>query len=431
MSGFGQLAFALAFLSYALLLGNPGLTALGTREVAKDPASRIVRPIVLARAALAAAIMMLLSLAVLLVPGDTRLKTLILIYSLTLVPYAINLEFVFQGWRAMKSIAAARLLQHALYLGIVVLALRQWSDLRVVPTALVLSNACAAVLLLLFFRRRRHGLAPTATTWRLTAVMAGALPIGLATIAYHLALNLPPLVLGAVRSPADVGLFSAAFRVITFLLIIERVFYYVFFPVLATRARQHPGTMPDAFTALAHLILLLVLPIACGVALLAPRFLYLIYGGEYAAGAWSLRILAGYFLIAPFNTLFGYGLVAMDRERIFFRILASQAALSACLTLILGMLAGSPGICVGLVVAELFGVCRLVWTVRHVAPLAGKPIAARPLIAGAIMAPAAWLLRDQHLALAILGAAACYAVGLLAAGEFTTGTRAALSRNLR
>ena len=55
-----------------------------------------------------------------------------------------------------------------------------------------------------------------------------AMPVGLATIFNQIALYLPTVALGFFHAKVEVGLYSAAYKIVAMLLIIERVFHFVF-----------------------------------------------------------------------------------------------------------------------------------------------------------------------------------------------------------
>jgi len=111
-AGFGKISYALAFLNYALLFGNLGLTTIATREIARDRNNIVmVGDITGLRLILAGAIFIVILICGLVLPGEPNIKMLVVLYGLCVFPFAIHLEFVFQGREEMGVLSLGRIIQ--------------------------------------------------------------------------------------------------------------------------------------------------------------------------------------------------------------------------------------------------------------------------------------------------------------------------------
>jgi O-antigen/teichoic acid export membrane protein len=356
-AGFGKISYALAFLNYALLFGNLGLTTIGTREIAKDRQNlSVISDITSIRLVLSGIIFILLVLGGLAIPGDRETKMLVIYYGLCVFPFAVYLEFVFQGREEMGFLSLGRIIQYGAYVAALYLFLKNPSRILAVPAAFFVSYLLASAFLLLAFFTRGLTLNIRLINPAFSKLLKAAVPVGLATLFYQVPLNLAPIVLGVFHSAALVGSFSAGYKIIIFLLIIERVFYYLFLPIASRQYRENPEKLSATFTFFLRAILSLTLPIALGGIVLAPGIIRLIYGPGYEGGVIVLQILLLYFAATPVNTIFGYGLVALDREKKFLKVIAMTSILSLVSIILLGIFLKGWGASLGLLISELVSV---------------------------------------------------------------------------
>jgi O-antigen/teichoic acid export membrane protein len=406
VEGFGQINFGLAFISYALLFANPGLTIIGAREVAKDPEDRgFIEQTLGLRLFLAIIIFVFFVVGILLFPGDSTTKRIILIYSATLFPFAVLLEFVFQGREEMEYIGVGRILQYASYLLLLLLFVRSTLDILVVPVSFVIGYAVSALFLLVIYigRYRTFRFGFSFSRWRM--LLGAAIPVGMAVIFNQVTISLPPIVLGLFKTNFEVGIFSAGYKIVFTLLIIERVFYYVFFPVLSRQYTENPSKLKSNFSFLTRFLFTLTIPLALGGLMLAPGIINIVYGQAFAEAANVLRILLLYFMIVPVNTIYGYGLIAMDREKRFFRIIAVTAFVSTLLIIGLGLKFGVLGAAAALLVSETVSISLMHRELKRVIRFESLRYALKPIGASLLMIVVLYTLRQWHLiALVVLGA---------------------------
>lgn len=365
VEGFGMVSFSLAFLNYALLFGNPGLTTLGTREIARNKQNKsIIENITSTRIVLTVVIFILMALGVLVIPGNATVKSLVLVYSLTLFPFALYLEFVFQGREEMEFVGIARFIQYASYLVLLFLLLKPSGTILTIPLCFFLSYVAAAAFFTYAFIRKYRAARFSFSMENARSLVIAAVPVGLATILYQVALNLPPVMLGFNAGQREVGYFASAYKIIVMLLIIERVFYYVFFPIASRQYQQAKDKLNDTFTAFIKFLSALTIPLTAGGIALAPRIIGLVYGADFTDTTPALRILLLYFMISPINTVLGYGLIAMEKEKVFLKNIGITAFICVVLVFAGSYYAGSPGVAAALFIAECVGLVLMTNEVR-------------------------------------------------------------------
>lgn len=420
VEGFGLISYGLAFVSYALLVANPGLTVIGAREVAKTPQDhRFIAEMLGLRIVLAVVVFIVLLVAVLFIPGDGVTKQIIIIYALALFPFAVLLEFVFQGREEMGFIGAGRILQYGVYFILLLLFLKNTERILVVPLGFVLGYVVAALFLLIFYIRKEKSVKPrfSLADWR--RMLIAAIPVGLGIIFNQVTISLPPIVLGIFHTHYEVGIYSAGYKIVFMLLIIDRVFYYVFFPVLAKQFSKTPDRLKQHFDFLTRMLFALTIPLTLGGMVLAPKIINLIYGRAFYEAVSVFRILLLYFMIAPINTIFGYGLIAIDQEKRFFKIITIAAVTSACLIAVLGMELGSVGAAWALLVAEAISIVLMNRELKKSISFRSTVHIVKPFIAALIMAVGLSLFGQWNVIASIIAGLAVYSVVLYVIRGFT------------
>jgi O-antigen/teichoic acid export membrane protein len=354
-----------------------------------------------------------------LIPGDNTTRRIILAYAFALFPFAVLVEFVFQGREEMSYIGAGRVIQYVIYLAVLILLLRRASDILVVPVAFVFGYVIAAAFLIVVYitKYRSFKFRFSISRWRV--ILGTSIPVGLAVIFNQVTISLPPIVLGMFKTNYAVGIFSAGYKIVFMILVVERVFYYVFFPILSRQHEQHPEKLVGSFNFLIRFLFALTVPIALGGLILAPQIITFIYGRAFVEAAGVLRILLLYFMIVPVNTVFGYGLIAIDQERRFFKVIAITAFMSAVLIMLLGLQFGFYGAAAALLVSESVSIILMRRQLRKSVRFACVRYMWKPIIAALGMALLLYVLPDWNVIVLVCSGIFIYLLVLYLINGFT------------
>ncbi|MEO0136279.1 MAG: flippase [candidate division WOR-3 bacterium] len=356
VEGFGLINYSLAFLTYLLLFSNIGFTTLGTREVSREQNDNIlIGTITGARFTLTLLLFIFFLSLLTVIPGTTQVKTVILFYLFTGIPYAFNLEFVFQAREEMGIVATGKIIQSLGYLIFILILLRNPKQILTIPIAFFAGYTIATILLIFFFIKRYKRLYVLFNFSAFANLLSAALPIGLATIIYQAVFNLPTIWLRMLYGEKEVGLFSAGFKIVLLLLIIERVFYYLVFPILSRASKKNPAHLPLIIELFTLTLMVITLIVALGVGIFASKIIGLIYGTNFIAATPVLRILLLYFITAPLNTLWGYALVALNQERKFFKVIFLIALMNLLMIPVLSYLFKGTGVALAIFLSEFIG----------------------------------------------------------------------------
>lgn len=319
--GFGMINIALAALSYALLLATNGLPLLGTQKIASLKKFDPVFPghIISARLILSILAFMILALVAFvgLDPGKNAEYRLILIYGLFLFPSALLLDWFFQGRHQMGVISAGRFAQMIAYLIFILCFVHNISDIQMTAWAWVLGGCANAALLGWIFFKRGNRISFELASAKILQLWKAAFPLGLASAISQIVLQFPVIYLAWFATHADVGIFSAAFRMMTLLLIFDRIFYTVFFPAISRCAGQTPKRLEEITNRVLKLVTISALTIGLLAIFCASWLIPLIFSSQYVEAIPLFQLLSGIFIFTMINSVIGFTLIGMEHHREF------------------------------------------------------------------------------------------------------------------
>lgn len=317
--GFGMVNFGLTLYSYGMLVVSPGLHIIGSRMASQQIAqpSLLLKQITSLRVMLSFLTGPIIAVCALLFIRDEVLRTVVLLYAITLLPFALNIEWYFQGRENIASIGINRTLSTLFYTVGVVVMVHSLNDIYLIPVAFFIGTTINAILLHAANKRA------SATTTTLTAkasiswmmLLRSALPVGSAYIFAQVVMNAPILLLGVFSTTIEIGYFSAAMKIIFFLLTVDRAIYYLFFPLVSRTFASKPDALPHQINRIIRYVLVATLPLCVGGVIVSESLLTTVFGSTYASSSTMLQILFFYFFFTILNTIFVYLLIAIGKEK--------------------------------------------------------------------------------------------------------------------
>jgi len=387
---FGEVNFAYAIFMYSTLLTHMGLMTFGTREVARFPAQirAQVTNILSLRVALTFASFLVLVFFAVLLPQTRETKALVVLFGLSLFPTAALLDWAFKGVERMQVVGIIEIVRAVPYLLLILFWVKGPSQLLRIPLFFLFSTIVAAGLSLLVFWRD-YGSVPLRLNvgfWK--EAMRESLPLGLGFMllqAYYLT---DTVLLGVLRDPASVGWYSAAYRMIAFVLVIGGLFFETTFPIISRYYKESRERLPKLLNSSFRVTTLLVIPMAVGGTLLARPILTMLYGPAYGSATIAFQLLIWAVAIELMGMNWGYALMACDRSRAYMKGVSLGAATSVVLNVFLIPRFGLMGAGMArLVSSSLIAFCF--WLqFRSVVQLAWWKHFVKPVLATALMAAA-------------------------------------------
>ena len=350
-SGFGKISFAFAIFAYGLLVSDLGLTILGTKEAAKrtnsidDFASNILS-LRLLLAIFTFIVLVVLSFSL---PVDEDVRILLRIYSFSIFFYAFYLDWFFRGKERMANIAIASIVSQTVYTLLVFIFIKDAGGILRVPLLWILGIGSGMSFLLAVFFLTKHRLR-FHIEFRLLKM---SVPIGIAAIMNQVYFHFDLLTLGFMKTEIDVGLYNAAFKIVTFLLTIDTAFAWVYFPMVSRFSKKSKEKMKTLVNESAKFIAILVVPLAFGGTVLAGRVINVIYGARFLGASTALRILIWAIPLTSLQSIFAFGLLGCDREKKYSIGMVIGTLTNIVLNLILIPFLGIKGAAIATIVSEV------------------------------------------------------------------------------
>jgi len=353
--GFGMVVIGFSFLSYALWFADLGLGTLGMRETGRGEESREfgTGEILLTRIILSLAVLLASTALAFVVYADDLQRRVVAGFLLCIIAYGVSIEWYFQGLRRYLPLLLSRVFAAALYVAALYLFVRGEGDVGLVPVYYFAAMLIPALLLFLF--RRRDG-ALRMKGWSLSRaveVVRRSSYIGVGGIFAQSVQLLPPLVLGYLYSVGDAGVFGAALRVASILLIIDRIFAALFLPAISRQWSMEREMATESLRRVLALVIVTGFGLGTLATIYARPVMALIFGPSYAAGGPTLAVLGWFAAVTLINSVFSFGLIGTGNERGYLRATVAGGLLSVALTVGLIHFRGISGAAAAMVASEL------------------------------------------------------------------------------
>lgn len=287
----------------------------------------------------------------------------------------------------------ARFLQGALFvLFVVALVLNDSVSVGMV-LAMFAASHVAASSYLLHRLARQYGLG-----WRLNRHvvkdwLTEAVPLGFADVVRHLTWQLDTLLLGLLRPPAVVGIYSVAYRPLGPLNWLPQAVLSAMFPAVARMAGGDRAALSRTFSHSLRLMWIASLPLAVAICICAEPLILVLAGRDYLEAAVPMRVLIWIAILSFLSFPFRFVFTAVGKQKLFAWLVVGVFVLELVVELSLIPHFGYMGACTGSVIGELiFTVTGLAICARlGIGTLAVRPMAsavAAALVMGAVLWPA-------------------------------------------
>ena len=171
------------------------------------------------------------------------------------------------------------------------------------------------------------------------------------------------ITLSIFQGDIAVGIYSAAYRVITLAFIIGDSLVSAFFPAISQALIKNRETARELTASMINFLLLLKLPMVLGLVFIAPFLLPLLFGTEFQPSATILVILAFLLPFNGINGILGFLLNAAKLEKMALKINIVMVFFHATLTSMLSAKYGIKGAAWGLLCSTLTASLVFGWVV--------------------------------------------------------------------
>lgn len=429
----GKYALVVAMVAVFDALSNLGLHEHLVREISKDRqnAGRYLvnsLSVLLVSSAIGAGLMAM-AVWILKYPADT--SRMLYIATLYLIPSAIVIVCgsVFRAYERMELQAVPGIVATAFQVLASVVLLAMGHGIVVLAVIIVLSRVVAALLSLYFLARMRLPLTfrfDATFGWRLVRASRDFYILAILVILFT---KTSPIFLSKLATERDVGLYSAAHRLMQMLILIGTAYGASLYPPFSRAYQLSASALERLGRKALQYAWILPLPIVVGTTILADQIVSLLYGQRFLASALALQILIWGLIPKFINPVLTRIMFASRNERVSVRIAFSKLVFFVLLSFLLIPRFGYLGAALATVLAfGLEALANYVFVHRHILRINFLDIASRPAVAVTGLTIFLLTFRGIGLIPLVLASAVLYGVSLVLFGGISREDIAAVWR---
>jgi O-antigen/teichoic acid export membrane protein len=366
-SGFGIINIGLGILSYAMILSIGGLNLLGVRKVAakKEAINKLALRIISARLFLSA-IMFIVFTVILYFLFDGINFSVSIIYLVYMFPAVLLVEWYFQGRQRMGSIAAGKAFGMAAYLLMIVILVQSAEDIIFTPIAWTIGAAVNGAFLLMMIESNDRPKLKELKNLKIIELLKESFPLAGASIIAQVVIMFPVIFIGLSIGDADAGVYSAAYKIIILILVLDRVFNALFFPKIVNHINYMPEKVGDIFRSVLKIICFVSTSFGLIALLLGEPLMLFVFGEEYISAVPIFQVLIGFFILTLVNSVFTYTLIGKHKERVYTTALSIGAILFFVFGISLTIYFGTIGMAIGVVIFEISALTYMIFNLSDI-----------------------------------------------------------------
>ena len=367
--GMGKYTFAASLIAWFSMFAQLGIPEYGVRAAAKardsrEELKRTAHELLMINLIMNAAVYLVFFLALSAVPRLQGEKKLYILMSVSILLTSLGMEWLYKGLEQYAYIAVRTLICKVIALALVFLLVKEETDYVVYGALSVAAASASSVVNLVFARKYiAFRLVGGYSLLRHMKPVLVFFAMACATTVYT---NLDVLMLGFMRSEADVGIYNASVRVKSLLVgvitslgtvMLPRASYYV-----------HYGRMDD-FLRMSRkalrFVFLAALPCMAFFLIFAGPTILLLSGPEFLPAVAPMRVLMPTLLLIGCTNILGIEImVPTDRERCVLYSVAAGALVDLILNALLIPAYSAVGAAVGTLAAEAAVLLMQLWFLR-------------------------------------------------------------------
>lgn len=227
--------------------------------------------------------------------------------------------------------------------------------------------------------------------------------------------------LSALKTVEDVGLYSAAWRILELAMVLPQSLCLALYPQMAASFENNRDRMQSIGQVAMRYAFAISLPTALCGTILAKPILELLYSSHFGAAAVTLQVLLWSFVPYGIVRYHAYLLVAASRQRVDLLLNICMAGVNVLLNLLLIPRYSHLGAATATLLSiGLYGILQYAYLRRHLPRLAAPVLPPTIVVVGSLLAGAtAWATRGLGLTIAIASVGLVYLSILITGGFFT------------
>ena len=352
---FGLITLALSILGYATWISDLGLINIGVREIAKDPEKRLFRAkeIFNLKVVLAAIVLLSGTILVTQIPMGPTQKQVILGFLYSLVPYSILIDWYYNGRQRFGSVAASKILSAFTYFVLVFFLVKSQNDITVVPIFYTIGITVSVVFLATISIFEKPFPLPSRGLQIYSELLKSSSILGIGWFFTQVVSLLPAILIAGLIGLNEAGIFGAAFRIIIIAMMLDRIFVNLLLPNLASLWISNRELAKKRIQIVIKIIIIGGGLLSLLISINSEGIVHLLYGNEFSESAAILSILSIFVFLTFLNSLFSFGLIAIDKDREYLLATCFGGTLAAIFVFIFAAFGTLKGVTTAIIIGEL------------------------------------------------------------------------------
>jgi O-antigen/teichoic acid export membrane protein len=356
-SGFGKVDFANSIIAIFMMLSSLGIPTYGIRLVAQckndvEQLSKNVKQLLLLQIIGIIICYIFFYICLFINAKMANEKLLFIVLSISILMNGIGIDWFFSGLEEYGYITIRNGVLQIVSVCLILIFVNKPSDYVLYAAITVLSSVGANVLNLFYLRKRIDFRCKAQIN--LWPHIKGSIVFFLLILAGTALTKLESIMIGALLSYKDVGIYAAANKIIQCVILVFSGVGMTFLPTLISLMKTNQSEFNKLLDRSISLMYLVTVPTCIVLYTLAPQIVDFVFGGKFQSSITPFRILVFIIFVTTVNVVIGNQiLIASHKEKYAAIPLLAGVVLSPLLNYILIPLYGVNGAAATLLTTSL------------------------------------------------------------------------------
>ena len=320
VKGYGDLSLALVYFSFSGIIATLGYSAILVREASKIEEGRhrdlniLVSSGIVLRSLSAVVAILCLTIYILPTSYSVELKWQILLMSLVHIVSILNVfNFIFMAKLRMEYNVYAAIIYRIVHLLMILLCVGFKTSLTMIIITYLIANFINSGFAYWFSKE----FIKFEFLWnfsRIKYLMKEAAPMGLAGALWIIYYRIDILMLDWFKGVSSVALYNAAFSFVQYAFMFSSIIMVSLYPLMSARFPDNPVGLNRIYQKAVDYVAIISGIGSLLLMVVAGLVINLIFGREYDAAVWALRILSLIPLLICLNNLCGHMLLVLGLQ---------------------------------------------------------------------------------------------------------------------
>lgn len=413
VEGMGQYSLLSSYLNIFTTVASLGLGGLIVREVARNPSdihALTVNSLLFAIVSSVLAII-IMDLGVTLLRYDNELQLAFIVGSIFLIPASCSrfLESTFRAIERSEFIAVGQFLENISKVILCVVVVLAGYGIVAISFMTVVAKFFALAVLILFYLKviGAFSIKLRKDVWTML-LKESPIFMGIAIFS-TIHLNVDTILLSKLASVASVGIYGAATRINQMCVILPMAFSMAILPTLSRHFSYGLENLREKTELSIRYVLIVCVPTAVGLLLLADKIIFLIYGEKFTQSVLILQLVSPSLIPYSLVLILAQTLIAANYQNVDLKINVVAAVLAIVLNyFMIQHFAEIGAVMANVITIIVFLILQLVFIARNLFQVYLVQLIKKPLLATVGMAIVTYAFRDTNFFLNVLISAIVY-----------------------